>query len=405
MSIQEVRFLQTLNGGSTSSATPKKLTPEELAAKKKAQEELMENFKLAADKLKQTDNLELNGKKNKDNREVRLNALIDYFKNGGFGLTEKEAKEFAEEALKDEQAEERNEHTRLYFNKDEYNANKDKDKKEGFEPKYIRKKSIRKAMLARPELFFEQNKDGSFILDKNGQMIFSQAKYTNTLLEHTGDYRMELSERETVAAEFGIKKRRAKTMAKYANFDYEKDRTWLYRAAGILAGTGLGILTGGILGKTSRTVIDGDFLAQAVDSENGELLAEAIRNVDISKPNTKKYAAVGGLSSLLPSIGLSMFIKDRGKSSIMQTTAENIVDNGVASVKGDDNKHMVSGLLELMDAAGLDREQKIRLIELTQGIASGKHTTDRELAALGTEMKTILTLPPEEVVEEEEEEE
>ena len=124
MSIQEVRFLQTLNGGSTSSATPKKLTPEELAAKKKAQEELMENFKLAADKLKQTDNLELNGKKNKDNREVRLNALIDYFKNGGFGLTEKEAKEFAEEALKDEQAEERNEHTRLYFNKDEYNANK-----------------------------------------------------------------------------------------------------------------------------------------------------------------------------------------------------------------------------------------------------------------------------------------
>ena len=35
--------------------------------------------------------------------------------------------------LKDEQAEERNEHTRLYFNKDEYNANKDKDKNYGKE--------------------------------------------------------------------------------------------------------------------------------------------------------------------------------------------------------------------------------------------------------------------------------
>ena len=395
MSLQELRFQMALNGGSTNGVIPKQLTPEELAAKKKAQEELMEKLKLASDTLSKTDNLQLNGKKNKQNREVRLNALTEYFKNGGFGLTEKEAKEFAEFALKDEQAEQRVEHTRLYFDKDKYNANKKQDKQEGFEAEYIKNKTVRKAILARPELFFEQNPDGSFKLDEKGQMIFSQAKYNNTLLEHTGDYRMELSERANLASEMDVKKRHAKKMAKYGNFDYEKDRTWLYRAAGILAGTGLGVLTGGLLGNFTHTNVDINALTQAIDSETSELLGEKLKDIHISKSNLKRYAAVGGLSSLLPSIALSMFIKDRGKSSIMQTTAENIVHNGVASVKGEDNKKMVSGILELMDAAGLKDEQKIRLIEITQGIASGKHTTERELAVLGKEMKAILTLPPE----------
>ena len=111
MSLQELRFQMALNGGNTNGVIQKQLTPEELAAKKKAQEELMEKLKLASDTLSKTDNLQLNGKKNKQNREIRLNALTDYFKNGGFGLSEKEAKEFAEFALKDEQAEERVEHT------------------------------------------------------------------------------------------------------------------------------------------------------------------------------------------------------------------------------------------------------------------------------------------------------
>ena len=395
MSLQELRFQMALNGGNTNGVIQKQLTPEELAAKKKAQEELMEKLKLASDTLSKTDNLQLNGKKNKQNREIRLNALTDYFKNGGFGLSEKEAKEFAEFALKDEQAEERVEHTKLYFNKDLYEKNKKADEEAGFEAKYIKKKAVRKAILARPELFFEQNQDGSFKLDEKGQMIFSQAKYNNTLLEHTGDYRMELSERANLASEMDVKKRHAKKMAKYGNFDYEKDRTWLYRAAGILAGTGLGVLTGGLLGNFTHTNVDINALTQAIDSETSELLGEKLKDIHISKSNLKRYAAVGGLSSLLPSIALSMFIKDRGKSSIMQTTAENIVHNGVASVKGEDNKKMVSGILELMDAAGLKDEQKIRLIEITQGIASGKHTTERELAVLGKEMKAILTLPPE----------
>ena len=394
MSLQLTRLQAALNGEPTNGVVPKKLTPEEEAAKKKAQEEMMFNFKKASEELSKTDNLELNGKKNKENREIRLNALVDYFQNG-FGLTEKEAKEVAELALKDEQAEERVEHTRLYFYKDKYKANKDKDKEEGFEAKYIKNKSVRKAILARPELFFVQNPDdGTFALDENNQMIFSQAKYNNTMLEHTGDYRMELSERANLAAELDIKKRNAKQMAKYGNFDYEKDRTWLYRAAAILAGTGLGTVVGGVLGNFSHTNIDIAHLSQAIDAANGELLAEKLREFSISDNKLKQFAAVGGLSSLLPSIALSMFIKDRGKSSIMQTTAENIVQNGVNSVKGEDNKKLVSGILELMDAAGLKDEQKVRLIEITQGIASGKHTTEREMAALAKEMKDILTIEP-----------
>lgn len=397
MSVQKIRLQAALNGEPTNGVIPKKLTDAEKAEKEQAQKELLEKFKLSSEALTKTDNLEINGRKNKDNRKVRLNALTEYFKTPAFGLTEKEAKEFAEYALKDEMAEERVEHTRLYFNKDDYKANKKKDKQEGFEAEYVGKKAIRKAILARPELFFEQNEDGSFKLDKNGQMIFSQAKYNNTILEHTGDYRMEIQERKGLAAELDISKRNAKNMAKIGNFDYEKDKTWLYRAAAILGAEGLSTVLGGILGKFTHTTVDSTSYAKTIDKETGELLEESLKTARVDKTNTKRFAAASAIGNLLPAIALSMFIKDRGKESIMNTTAENIVQNGAASVEGKDNKKLVGGLLELMDAAGLKEEQKIKLIEVMQGIASGKHTTERELAAGIVQIKELLIIQPETV--------
>lgn len=316
---------------------------------------------------------------NKDAQETRREELIDNYL--GMGLTKKQAKKAAKNQVKNEVAQERVDKTVVYFSKAEYERNKDKDIKNGLEPEYIKNKKIREMVENHPERFFETNEKGEVVVDEKGNKVFSSDKYKLTMREFTGlDYKLNLDERKAGAEDLGIKKKgffnkifnrtnnNMKKAAKYANFEYEKDNTNLYRGGVIATSTALGVVTGGALAGTFKSNVTGIHY-----NGDKELLGHQESNA------TAVNAARGGIVGLVTGIALAGFVKDRGYADVFQgISVEEIIKQGSTGIKGEANKKIVDSILNLEH---LPDDLKAQAMKVAYGQATGKKVNERELIA------------------------
>lgn len=304
---------------------------------------------------------------NKDAQKARREELIDDYM--GLGLTKKQAKKAAKNQVKNEVTEERVDRTRIYLTKEEYKAHKEADEAAGYEPEYVKNKKVREMIEKHPKKFYETDENGDFYRDIKGNKVLSSDKYKLALREFTGmDYKLNLDERKAGAEDLGIKKRHMKKAAKYANFEVERDNTNLYRAGVIVGSTALGALTGGALAGTFKSNVTGVH----VNGEK-ELLGHQESNA------TAVNAGRGAIVGLASGIALAAFVKDRGYADVFQgISAEEIVKQGSTGIKGEANKKIVDGILNLEH---LPDELKAQAMKVAYGQATGKKVNERELIA------------------------
>lgn len=304
---------------------------------------------------------------NKDAQKARREELIDDYL--GLGLTKRQAKKAAKNQVKNEVTQEEVDRTIVYLDKDEYKKNKDKDEAAGFIPEYVKNKKVREMVETHPERFYETDKDGKLVLDENGNKIFSSDKYKLTMREFTGlDYKLNLDERKAGAEEFGVKKRHMKKAVKYGNFEYERDNTVLYKTGAVVGSLGLGALIGSSVGANFNSNVYG---IHADGSK--ELLGHQSSNAGIVNP------IKGALAAAPAAIALGIFVKDNGYADVFQgLSAEEIVKQGTSGIKGDANKKIVQGILDLEH---LPDDLKAEAMKVAYGQATGKKVNERELIA------------------------
>lgn len=220
-----------------------------------------------------------------------------------------------------------------------------------------------------PERFYETDKDGKLVLDENGNKIFSSDKYKLTMREFTGlDYKLNLDERKAGAKEFGVKKRHMKKAVKYGNFEYERDLTPLYKTGAVVGSLGLGALIGSSVGANFNSNVYG---IHADGSK--ELLGHQSSNAGIVNP------IKGALAAAPAAIALGILVKDNGYADVFQgLSAEEIVAQGTSGIKGDANKKIVQGILDLEH---LPDDLKAEAMKVAYGQATGKKVNERELIA------------------------
>ena len=334
-----------------------------VAAQQVKQTKKQDEAKKADDEL-QT----LLGKAGRKARKERREELIDDYL--GLGLTKRQATRAAKNQVKNEAAEEKVEKTVVFFDKDEYNAKKDKLKAEGLKAKYIKNRKVRRMIEENPKDFYLTDEKGEFVLDKDGNKIFSSDKYKARIREFTGlDYKQNLDERSAMAKEYGVKKRIAKKAAKYGNFEREKDLTWLYKTGAFVGTVALGATTGAVLkGKLSHSLI-GQHIA------DGSL--EPLETVTASGA-AAKGAVLGAIAALPAAIALASIVKDNGYKDVFNgLSAEEIVKHGSSGVRGEANKKIVDSVL----AMDLPDEIKADVMKVAYGQATGKKVNTRELIA------------------------
>lgn len=304
---------------------------------------------------------------NKDAQKARREELIDDYL--GLGLTKRQAKKAAKNQVKNEVTQEEVDRTIVYLDKDEYKKNKDKDEAAGFIPEYVKNKKVREMVETHPERFYETDKDGKLVLDENGNKIFSSDKYKLTMREFTGlDYKLNLDERKAGAKEFGVKKRHMKKAVKYGNFEYERDLTPLYKTGAVVGSLGLGALIGSSVGANFNSNVYG---IHADGSK--ELLGHQSSNAGIVNP------IKGALAAAPAAIALGILVKDNGYADVFQgLSAEEIVAQGTSGIKGDANKKIVQGILDLEH---LPDDLKAEAMKVAYGQATGKKVNERELIA------------------------
>lgn len=304
---------------------------------------------------------------NKDAQKARREELIDDYL--GLGLTKRQAKKAAKNQVKNEVTQEEVDRTIVYLDKDEYKKNKDKDEAAGFIPEYVKNKKVREMVETHPERFYETDKDGKLVLDENGNKIFSSDKYKLTMREFTGlDYKLNLDERKAGAKEFGVKKRHMKKAVKYGNFEYERDLTPLYKTGAVVGSLGLGALIGSSVGADFNSNVYG---IHADGSK--ELLGHQSSNAGIVNP------IKGALAAVPAAVALGILVKDNGYADVFQgLSAEEIVKQGTSGIKGDANKKIVQGILDLEH---LPDDLKAEAMKVAYGQATGKKVNERELIA------------------------
>lgn len=308
---------------------------------------------------------------NKDAQKARREELIDDYL--GLGLTKRQAKKAAKNQVKNEVTQEKVDRTIVYFDKDEYEKNKDKDEAAGFIPEYVKNKKVREMVEKHPERFYltvtDENDNDKLILDENGNKIFSSDKYKLTMREFTGlDYKLNLDERKAGAEEFGVKKRHMKKAVKYGNFEYERDLTPLYKTGAVVGSLGLGALIGSSVGADFNSNVYG---IHADGSK--ELLGHQSSNAGIVNP------IKGALAAVPAAVALGILVKDNGYADVFQgLSAEEIVKQGTSGIKGDANKKIVQGILDLEH---LPDDLKAEAMKVAYGQATGKKVNERELIA------------------------
>lgn len=304
---------------------------------------------------------------NKDAQKARREELIDDYL--GLGLTKRQAKKAAKNQVKNEVTQEEVDRTIVYLDKEEYKKNKDKDEAAGFIPEYVKNKKVREMVEKHPERFYETDKDGKLVLDENGNKIFSSDKYKLTMREFTGlDYKLNLDERKAGAEEFGVKKRHMKKAVKYGNFEYERDLTPLYKTGAVVGSLGLGALIGSSVGADFNSNVYG---IHADGSK--ELLGHQSSNAGIVNP------IKGALAAVPAAVALGILVKDNGYADVFQgLSAEEIVKQGTSGIKGDANKKIVQGILDLEH---LPDDLKAEAMKVAYGQATGKKVNERELIA------------------------
>ncbi len=344
---------------------------------------------------------------NKDAQKARREELIDDYL--GLGLTKRQAKKAAKNQVKNEVTQEKVDRTIVYFDKDEYEKNKDKDEAAGFIPEYVKNKKVREMVEKHPERFYltvtDENDNDKLILDENGNKIFSSDKYKLTMREFTGlDYKLNLDERKAGARAFGVKKRHMKKAVKYGNFEYERDLTPLYKTGAVIGSLGLGALIGSSVGANFNSNVYG---IHADGSK--ELLGHQSSNAGIVNP------IKGMLAAAPAAIALGILVKDNGYADVFQgLSAEEIVQHGTSGIKGEANKKIVQAILDMEnlpdaykaeamkmaygqemkaekdaekdakkdnDSKHLPDELQVKAMEVAYGQATGKKVNERELIA------------------------
>ncbi len=341
-----------------------------VAAQQVKQTKKQDEAKKADDEL-QT----LLGKAGRKARKERREELIDDYL--GLGLTKRQATRAAKNQVKNEAAEEKVEKTVVFFDKDEYNAKKDKLKAEGLKAKYIKNRKVRRMIEENPKDFYLTDEKGEFVLDKDGNKIFSSDKYKARIREFTGlDYKQNLDERKAMAKQYDVSKRIAKKAAKYGNFEREKDLTWLYKTGAFVGTVALGATTGAVLkGQLTHSL-----LGKHIGDGSLELLEKVA-----ASGTAAKGAVLGAITALPAATALAIIIKDNGYPDVFEgLSPEEVVKNGTQGIKGKANRKIVDSILSLDYGNMSPEERDKKIVEKLQeayGQATGKRVNERELIA------------------------
>lgn len=290
------------------------------------------------------------------------------------GFTEKEAKDTAKIATKNEVRAARVDHRELYIDENKYNAAKAADTY-GYDHVLIKDDTIKGVIADNPEDFYV---NGEFSSDATKRRI---GKYTG--FDNKGD----LNEQRAMAADYGIKRRKARKFMTTAGYDAKRDLTWLYKT---LAALGVLGVTGGV-GAAMGIPFESN--VYHINADGSVDHADMIKTVGGKGLPGGLKGLIGGL---IPSIALATVVKDDDPADILNgLSAEAVVakpDKNIKSrVKGRRNQKLMREILKMEN---LTPEDKAYILKLAYGELTAKRLNKEELVG-AYEIAKFLNAHPE----------